>query len=283
MITRYFNSFKCDHGVLTKTSANTSKLYSEFRYYHLLPNELKSYSVPTYNYISNINTSQYDMDYIDSEDSATTSIKLGKLPDGLLSKISEYITEKSIFTSNTKSFKDLFINKVISRQSEFLEKYANILNRDILDLYKLSVAVYLDRIQLLELSELTDVISHGDLCLSNIIFKSNQLQLIDPRGATVECELYMHPLYDLVKLSHSILGGYDLIVRGLITPQNISDLLEFDLSNGEFEEFINNCGYDLDTVRLLEASLFLSMLPLHVDDFTRIEAFILRASQILRI
>ena len=62
-------------------------------------------------------------------------------------------------------------------------------------------------------NKLTNValISHGDPCFSNIIYdrKSNLIKFIDPRGANDKAELYMHELYDIAKISHSILGNYD--------------------------------------------------------------------------
>jgi hypothetical protein len=60
-------------------------------------------------------------------------------------------------------------------------------------------------------------LSHGDPCLSNILFdgRIGLFRLIDPRGATVRDAALMHPLYDLAKFSHSVLGGYDFVNNDL--------------------------------------------------------------------
>jgi hypothetical protein len=61
----------------------------------------------------------------------------------------------------------------------------------------------------------TDQIIHGDLCLSNILIedKTFLIRLIDPRGGFKKNTIYGPKLYDIAKLCHSILGGYDFLVR----------------------------------------------------------------------
>jgi hypothetical protein len=133
-------------------------------------------------------------------------------------------------------------------------------------------------------------IGHGDPCLSNILYDpaTTTMKLIDPRGAADEAALWTHPLYDYCKLSHSILGDYDYINNHLCevtldekacqrlvlkqTPQH-----QF---KREFEMRVSGCQ-NMTAVRLGEASLFLSMLPLHLDHPRKVIAFLLRARSIL--
>ena len=49
----------------------------------------------------------------------------------------------------------------------------------------------------------------------------------------------------------------------------------------KFTAFIESLGYDLNLVRQVEASLFISMLPLHTDDIRKIFMLALRASELL--
>jgi len=134
--------------------------------------------------------------------------------------------------------------------------------------------------------------SHGDLCFSNILYhkESNFLKFIDPRGGESASEIYLDEYYDLAKLSHSILGGYDFVVSGLYSIElgrdfqiKINSVL-FD-SNIEqkkiFKTMVEENNYDYTFVRLCEASLFLSMLPLHADDPNRMLAFLITADNIL--
>jgi hypothetical protein len=134
-------------------------------------------------------------------------------------------------------------------------------------------------------------VSHGDLCFSNILYSpsTQTFQLIDPRGADREEEIWSEPYYDLAKLSHSILGGYDFIVAGLFELVHRDDLaisLRIEAPPGDaqralFVRALEQHGYDLGLTRTFEASLFLSMLPLHADAPKRLVAFALRARDIL--
>jgi len=48
-----------------------------------------------------------------------------------------------------------------------------------------------------------------------------------------------------------------------------------------FAAFIDSLGYDLNLVRMVESSLFISMLPLHTDDTRKVFMLALRASELL--
>ena len=138
----------------------------------------------------------------------------------------------------------------------------------------------------------TLALSHGDFCFSNILFEKSigLMRLIDPRGAATADELYMDPLYDVAKLSHSILGHYDLINNGLFELR-VENELQLNLSTYEpanaaalrraFKTRLTEHGYDESQVRLYEVSLFLSMVPLHMDLPVKALAFILNGSKIL--
>ena len=134
-------------------------------------------------------------------------------------------------------------------------------------------------------------VSHGDLCFSNVLYSpsTQTFQLIDPRGADHEEEIYSDAYYDVAKLSHSILGAYDFIVAGLFDLVHRDDLAislridapPSDALRTQFMLAVERHGFDLGLVRACEASLFLSMLPLHADAPKRLVAFALRARDIL--
>ena len=135
------------------------------------------------------------------------------------------------------------------------------------------------------------VVGHGDPCFSNVLYDQQRylLKLIDPKGALFEEELWMHPLYELCKISHSVLGDYDFVNNGLYTlgfADNIELMLSFNHTNHDnlksiFLNQVKSMGHDVRIMRLGEASLFLSMLPLHVDYPKKVLAFMLIARQIL--
>lgn len=114
-------------------------------------------------------------------------------------------------------------------------------------------------------------IIHGDVAFTNILFspKSMIFKLIDPRGNFGIDTMYGDYRYDLAKLRHCYHGRYDEI---------INDLFEIQENNGNLElKFYKNIDYDIfdncmleknvnvDDIELIEALLFISMIPLHSD------------------
>jgi hypothetical protein len=117
---------------------------------------------------------------------------------------------------------------------------------------------------------------HGDLCLSNILYdrRNGFARLVDPRGAFGEFESYGDSLYDVAKLSHSLVGDYDLLVNGMFTLRmgGTSVALRVSASSNQlrakavFAEWVkSNYEKDLRLISLIEGLLFLSMVPLHQE------------------
>jgi hypothetical protein len=118
----------------------------------------------------------------------------------------------------------------------------------------------------------------------------NILKLIDPRGAETQDGLYFDSYYDVCKLSHSFLGDYDLINNGLFEltyTNNLQIQLTTEkLQNNElfrmlFLKKLEENNFDSELVRIFEVSLFISMLPLHIDNPKKVLAFVLNAINIL--
>lgn len=133
----------------------------------------------------------------------------------------------------------------------------------------------------------TVAVTHGDLCFSNVLFdkRTGLVRFIDPRGASTPDELWDDPLYDWAKLSHSVLGGYDFVNSELfdVTLDGALQLalrLDRPPPGPREEAFVALAraqGHDPVRIRLYEASLFLSMLPLHAEAPQKLVAFVLRA------
>ena len=114
------------------------------------------------------------------------------------------------------------------------------------------------------------------------------LKFIDPKGATTESELWTNPYYDIAKLSHSVCGRYDFFNNALFDIKINSTFsydLEIPFDNEKyvavFRKKVEENGFDYLTVRIYEASLFLSMLPLHIDNPHKVFGFILNVKNIL--
>jgi hypothetical protein len=119
-------------------------------------------------------------------------------------------------------------------------------------------------------------IIHGDLCFANIMVDKNFsfIKVIDPRGKFGPYDIYGDTRYELAKLFHSVDGKYDFIIKDLFEVsydlENASLAYfihdrkrDFDLYKVFLEIFKNEIGDDITKIELIEALLFLSMIPLH--------------------
>lgn len=119
-------------------------------------------------------------------------------------------------------------------------------------------------------------IIHGDLCFANIMVDSNFsfIKVIDPRGKFGTYDIYGDFRYELAKLFHSVDGKYDFIIKDFFDLDynsatacinyHIQDRKrEFDLYKVFLDTFAAEIGSDLKKIELIEALLFLSMIPLH--------------------
>ena len=133
---------------------------------------------------------------------------------------------------------------------------------------------------------------HGDLCLSNILYDhtSRIFKFIDPRGAFGERSIYGDSKYDVAKLRHSFCGFYDFIVSDLFDLKEsgensfILNLYTEDHHreiSAYFDKKMTEAGYDLEKIKLIEVLLFLSMIPLHDDNFNRQKAMYLTGVRLI--
>lgn len=108
---------------------------------------------------------------------------------------------------------------------------------------------------------------HGDLHFANMFWSyDGQLKLIDPRG-----EFYGHWLYDIAKLTHSVYGLYDFIDEGLFFSGDDSAFYYNAGMEGIRQAFNDTIILKLDgkaqhAIRVLCASLFASLIPLHSNE-----------------
>ncbi len=117
---------------------------------------------------------------------------------------------------------------------------------------------------------------HGDLCFSNILFDINNqiIRLIDPRGRFGISGIYGDPRYDIAKLRHSVCGLYDYIVADMFSVTELApgQFSAEVFANGTskvvgtlFDRLVEDAGYCLEDIRLIEGLIFISIGPLHSD------------------
>ncbi len=304
---RYFNSLKGNKYSITKQSNDKNKMNMEYSYYWLIPDEMKSWMVMPYDYQERENYASYKMERMPMVDvairwthSAIDTNEFIKLLDKLFRFFEIRSVKKVSIEDYKKVVKSLYIDKVLDRLEKLkkcdffpqLNSYISIgtdFNSidDIFNYYLKLLNNYLNKIKLKN----NLVIGHGDVFFANILYSKeiDLLRLIDPKGALKESDLWTDPYYDVAKLSHSICGNYDFFnvdIYDISINQNMKFELDINFDNRVYKEIfkekLSQKGYDYNLVRLYEASLFLSMLPLHIDNKRKVLGFVLNAINILK-
>jgi hypothetical protein len=118
------------------------------------------------------------------------------------------------------------------------------------------------------------------------------IKFIDPRGEFFEEGCHGDPRYDMAKLLHSFHGGYDFILHEMYQLTALDGgRYEMALLRSEsardaesvlFDVLAGTTAYDVTDLKLLEALLFLTMLPFHCDDGKRQAALYLRGLMLLK-
>lgn len=306
---RYFNSIQGDNYTVTKKSTDKKKMKMEYSYYWLIPEEMKSWMVMPYDYKEEKEYASYKMERMPMTDiairwthEAIDIEEFKKIMDKIFYFFSIRKSKKISKEEYIKSLDELYITKLDKRieklkQLEEYKKIAKLIQsgtkynsideivEEYKDLYNKS------KTQLNRQKEFVSIIGHGDVFFANMLYSKevNLLRLIDPKGALTKEELWMNPYYDIAKLSHSVCGNYDFFNTGAYDISLNKDMefelnIHFDNSTYKeiFKKYLEDAGYDYKLVRIYEASLFLSMLPLHIDNLNKTFGFILNAINILK-
>jgi hypothetical protein len=302
--TRYFNAVERDEFTVIKRSRDRAKLKREFDFYRLVPPRMQMFLVQPFEFHDDGEVASYHMERLGVPDMALQWVHGAFEPeefDRFLEHIFYFIgvrPERRVDGRRSAAVRDeLYVEKVTSRTEALKALPAYTQLQPLLEcacggidrLVQRYLTLYERMRKRFPSGRL--VIGHGDPCFSNILYsKANQcLKLIDPRGAATEAELYTDPYYDAAKLSHSVLGLYDFINQELFDISVGKDL-KLDLTfeprplpwaASMFVGRLEAAGFDPVLTRLCEASLFISMLPLHVDHPSKVLAFAINADRIL--
>ena len=305
--TRAFNQIDASSRVVLKRSADREKMRREHSYWYLLPHRLQRFVVQPFDFEEDASGASYKMERLAVPDAGvlwvhgTDAMPLATF-ETFLDIVFDWFAERPTRADSDAAVagaEALYVTKVEQRIEQLLTTETG---RDLDQLLMAGTNTGGLRDLVTRYRELLDgewargaddevAILHGDMCLSNILFdkRSHMLRLIDPRGAMREDELWGDRYYDVAKLSHSVLGGYDFINSELFEVV-LGDELTLELRldrpppgshERAFVQRVEAEGFDPVRMRLYEASLFLSMLPLHAEAPRKLAAFALTASGIL--
>ncbi|PPK83540.1 hypothetical protein BXY41_101604 [Lacrimispora xylanisolvens] len=303
---RYFNSLKGNEYTLVKSSTNKKKIKAEYSFYHLLPEDMKIWFVLPFNYQETDNSASYMMERLHMTDLSIKWVH-GSMDEfefeDLMDKYFYFFTgrhkRKCLMDEYQKIANNLYVKKVIDRIMDLkkLPEYAKIekllesSGNISIDALVEKYFTLKDKIEAKNQYPQISVIGHGDPCFANTMYNKSTktLKFIDPKGALTEADLWTNAYYDVAKLSHSVCGRYDFFNNALFDIRidgNLNFDLEIPFNNSKyiqiFKQKVEENGFDYLTVRIYEASLFLSMLPLHIDNLHKVFGFILNANNILK-
>ena len=290
-----FNVIQVDEirGILEKTSRNKRKLIAEINWYLKLPDSLQYLLPHIYEYSQDAENPYVRMEYYgyrtlhdlmlgdELSDRNWREIfkhlrfyvedmqryKLPSEPDKIQTAVRAMYVDKTINRLETirsrNEFRHFFDQPIVVNGLEHrsIDK--------IIELLPSLVGVFL-----VPDSSNNFSIIHGDLCLPNILIEETYkfMRLIDPRGSFGAFDIYGDSRYDLAKLFHSMEGRYDYIVSDRFTASAIDNRIDYSV-DGNCERIwaiFNEVFAPLldgkqSAIRLIEATLFLSMIPLHSD------------------
>ena len=290
---REFNHIVIDknRGILRKTSDDKDKFIGEIKWYLKLPKDIEYVRPRIFSYSTSYSDPYVSMEYyayhtvhelfLYGDLSYQQWIDIFKRIRFVCDDFRRYrVTDDNL----TKSLEEMYLTKTIqrfeklqkdNRFSSFFDKNITVNDKKYLSLTQI-ISLLKTRIPelLYDIKEFN--IIHGDLCFANIMIDGNLsfIKVIDPRGKFGDYDIYGDFRYELAKLFHSIDGKYDFIIKDLFSIEydpvqavinfQISDRKRgFDIYKLFTEIFSEQIGCDLKKVELIEALLFLSMIPLH--------------------
>lgn len=290
---REFNHITIDknRGILKKTSDDKDKFIGEIKWYIKLPMDIEYVRPRIFDY-----STVYEEPYISMEYYVYHTLHelflYGELTKQQWIDIFRHIRfvydDFKKYTVNddkiVASLEDMYLTKTLQRLDKLKadKRFLGFFTKHITVNGKVYISLdeVVQRLKKIIPEYLYDVsefaIIHGDLCFSNIMVDSNLtfIKVIDPRGKFGFFDIYGDQRYELAKLFHSIDGKYDYIIKDLFeTTYELDNAeinymisernMDFDLYEIFKEAFKNEIGGDIKKIELIEALLFLSMIPLH--------------------
>lgn len=290
---REFNHITIDRqrGILRKSSDDKDKFIGEIKWYLKLPADLEYVRPRIFDYSTSYNQPYVSMEYY-AYHTVHELFLYGDLTYNqwvdIFNRIAFVCNDFRRYTVNDKNIKsalkDMYLTKTIQRFekmrederfSVFYNDSITVNNKKYKSLTEISKVLEKVVPEMLYDVDSFNII-HGDLCFANIMVDSNFsfIKVIDPRGKFGAYDIYGDSRYELAKLFHSVDGKYDFIIKdlfeidydlkkGSINYHILDRKRKYDLYEIFREAFKEEIKDDLKKIELIEALLFLSMIPLH--------------------
>lgn len=292
---REFNHIDIDknRGILTKYSDDKDKFIGEIKWYLKLPADIEYLRPRIFNYSLEYRRPYVSMEYYAYHTvhelflNGDLSIYQWEMIFDRIRFICHDMKRYKVVDNNIKpALEDMYLTKTIQRFDKLKEdkRFSEFFGKPIRvngTVYK-SLNAIVDILKDIIPKMLYDVeefnIIHGDLCFANMMIDNNFsfIKVIDPRGKFGAYDIYGDSRYELAKLFHSVDGKYDYIIKDLFELKHEENMIkfslfdkdrEFDLYQVFLDVFQEEIGNELKKIELIEALLFLSMIPLHRESF----------------
>lgn len=292
---REFNHINIDkdRGILTKYSDDKDKFIGEIMWYLKLPADIEYVRPRIFNYSLEYSSPFVSMEYyayhtihelfLNSDLDAHQWEKIFKRIRFIFDDLKRY---KVMDDGIVPALEDMYLTKTLQRLEKLkrVDRFRKFFSLPItVNGKKYKSLEEIERIliqiipeKLYDISEFN--IIHGDLCFANMMIDNNFsfIKLIDPRGKFGKYDIYGDSRYELAKLFHSVDGKYDYIIKDRFDLFHEGNVINFSIQDNDRDfdlykiftsVFSEEIGTNLRKIELIEALLFLSMIPLHGESF----------------
>lgn len=291
---RHFNQLRIADGVLTKSSTDTWKMLAEADWFERAPAVVKPF-LPNFIARKETQPAGYLLEYLHLA-ALNELYVFGRLPPRVWKKIFaacdtflQAASQVPLPSPLAQDFSELtYSRKTLNRLTQFSEQSGISLDMPwrFNDRQTPSLrAMAQEAADAVLSSPGASAFIHGDFCFSNILFdfRAGRVKIVDPRGVDAQGKVtpFGDLRYEVGKLAHSVIGLYDFLISGFFALEIDGDMVTFEIFGGRSDvvksifldtTFIGRkpVAWDCYPVMLL---LFLSMLPLHLDNPLRQKAF----------
>lgn len=308
---RSFNSVTVSElGILKKQSTNHEKLKNEEEFISSLPPRLSILFpriINEFSYDTEKRSGCYSMEFYGYPSIAELQL-FWDLKDELWTRI--FMDIENVFrlfrqhnySIGKKAYLDFYAGKINDRVEEFYSQLGDGCKYLVTDdltingvacqsFQKIKDRLYA-RIEQLY-SEDDFCVVHGDFCFNNLLYDVSHrlIRLIDPRGSfgNKYKGLYGDLKYDLAKLLHSAVGGYDYLVNNLYQLEFNGGHINYQILKKDSNtiiadkamQVVTNLGYSVKDIMLIVGTLFLTMPPLHSDSASRQKAMYIHGIKLI--
>ena len=302
---RAFNSMDISRRTVRKSSSDQTKMAAESHWFQNLPDPLRVFAPQFLDSFSEGDETGYETEYLYLSPLSDLHI-FGRLPTFVWQRIfqscDDFLVACGAYPPDggTDTLETLYLEKTLSRLDTFASETGTSLEHPwtvngspapgLLEITKSAAGM------IPPATEEHARVMHGDFCFSNIVydFRANSIRVVDPRGYVHDGTpaIFGDVRYDIAKLHHSVVGGYDTIISGRhrLEDDGASNLSLTLPETPELAErqsvFRERTFAGLSMAEAAAAPiavlLFLSMLPLHGDRPDRQRAFLANALRLFQ-